>query len=252
MQITRRFTREGQDPFAGHRRSPRGSSKIVNPNGSVVFEMNDVHGPGRRGRRWRSTSSRRSTSARPACRRSTARVAEEGVPDVAAAERAAPTATRRSVGETRQPAGVPPPGRLLDVLGLEGRLLHQPRRDAQAFYDETCYMLAAPDGRPEQPAVVQHRPALGLRHRRPGRRGTTTSTRRPASCEQSTDAYEQPAAARLLHPERQRRPRERRRHHGPVGPRGPHLQVRLAAPARTSPRSAARASRCPAAASRPA
>src|SRR3954469_4928244 len=40
MQITRRFTREGQDPFAGLQFAPR-TSRIVNPNGSVVFEMKD-------------------------------------------------------------------------------------------------------------------------------------------------------------------------------------------------------------------
>jgi len=44
MQITRRFTREGQDPFAGITFAPR-VSKIVNPNGSVVFEMKDVMVP---------------------------------------------------------------------------------------------------------------------------------------------------------------------------------------------------------------
>ena len=44
MQITRRFTQAGQDPFARLRFVPR-SSRIVNPNGSVVFEMNDIHVP---------------------------------------------------------------------------------------------------------------------------------------------------------------------------------------------------------------
>ncbi|HYH65063.1 MAG TPA: hypothetical protein VD866_10245 [Urbifossiella sp.] len=41
MRITRRFTREGQDPFAGITFAPR-VSKIVNPNGSVVCEMKGV------------------------------------------------------------------------------------------------------------------------------------------------------------------------------------------------------------------
>src|SRR5579885_3671953 len=44
MQITRRFTREGQDPFAGVPFAPR-TSRIVNPNGSVVFEMKDISVP---------------------------------------------------------------------------------------------------------------------------------------------------------------------------------------------------------------
>ena len=41
MQITRRFTREGQDSFVGLPFVPR-TSRIVNPNGSVVFEMKDI------------------------------------------------------------------------------------------------------------------------------------------------------------------------------------------------------------------
>src|SRR3954468_24916227 len=44
MQITRRFTREGQDPFAGIPFAPR-TSRIVNPDGTVVFEMKDVMAP---------------------------------------------------------------------------------------------------------------------------------------------------------------------------------------------------------------
>jgi ribonucleoside-diphosphate reductase alpha chain len=44
MQITRRFTRDGQDPFAGLTFVPR-TSRIVNPNGSVVFEMKDIAVP---------------------------------------------------------------------------------------------------------------------------------------------------------------------------------------------------------------
>jgi ribonucleoside-diphosphate reductase alpha chain len=41
MLIQRRFTREGQDTFAGITFTPR-TSRIVNPNGSVVFEMQNI------------------------------------------------------------------------------------------------------------------------------------------------------------------------------------------------------------------
>src|SRR4029079_10863721 len=41
MKISRLYTREGQDAFDGLRFTPR-ASRIVNPNGSVVFEMKDV------------------------------------------------------------------------------------------------------------------------------------------------------------------------------------------------------------------
>src|SRR5689334_18251742 len=44
MQITRRYTAEGQDPFAAFRFVPR-TSRIVNPDGSVVFEMKDLLAP---------------------------------------------------------------------------------------------------------------------------------------------------------------------------------------------------------------
>src|SRR5919204_7015051 len=44
MQILRRYTTEGQDPFAAFRFVPR-TSRIVNPDGSVVFEMKDLLAP---------------------------------------------------------------------------------------------------------------------------------------------------------------------------------------------------------------
>ncbi len=44
MHIPRRYTIEGQDPFSSLRFGPR-TSRIVNPDGSVVFEMKDVQAP---------------------------------------------------------------------------------------------------------------------------------------------------------------------------------------------------------------
>src|SRR5471030_210891 len=44
MQIQRFFTLEGQDAFTGINFVPR-TSRIVNPNGSVVFEMKDLLAP---------------------------------------------------------------------------------------------------------------------------------------------------------------------------------------------------------------
>src|SRR5438874_3171775 len=41
MRISRLYTRDGQDAFAGLKFTPR-ASRIVNPNGSIVFEMKDV------------------------------------------------------------------------------------------------------------------------------------------------------------------------------------------------------------------
>src|SRR5438132_2299920 len=47
MKITRRFTKTGQDPFASVEYERR-TSRITNPDGSVVFEMNDAEIP----RQW--------------------------------------------------------------------------------------------------------------------------------------------------------------------------------------------------------
>src|SRR4051812_44218689 len=44
MQITRRFTQPGQDAFTGIAFTPR-TSRIVNPDGTVVFEMKNVMVP---------------------------------------------------------------------------------------------------------------------------------------------------------------------------------------------------------------
>src|SRR5436189_3250983 len=44
MIIERRFTTAGQDPFASLTFVPR-TSRIVNPDGSVVFEMRDLLAP---------------------------------------------------------------------------------------------------------------------------------------------------------------------------------------------------------------
>ena len=44
MHIPRRFTNPGQDPFALIKFASR-SSRIVNPDGSVVFEMKDIQVP---------------------------------------------------------------------------------------------------------------------------------------------------------------------------------------------------------------
>src|SRR5919199_6926 len=44
MHIPRRYTAAGQDPFAALPFAPR-TSRIVNPDGSVVFELKDLQAP---------------------------------------------------------------------------------------------------------------------------------------------------------------------------------------------------------------
>jgi ribonucleotide reductase alpha subunit len=90
------------------------------------------------------------------------------------------------------------------------------REDAKTFYDELSYMLASQMAAPNSPQWFN----TGL-HWAYGidgpARGITTSTRRPASSRRR-QRLRASAAARLLHPERGRRPGERRRHHGSVDP----------------------------------
>ena len=44
MHIARRYTVAGQDPFVSVKFTAR-TSRIVNPDGTVVFEMKDLHAP---------------------------------------------------------------------------------------------------------------------------------------------------------------------------------------------------------------
>src|SRR3546814_7967624 len=87
---------------------------------------------------------------------------------------------------------------LLDLLGLEGRLFRCRGGRPRLLRRDALY-AGTPDGRAELAAVVQHRAALGLRHRRPE---SGPPLRR--LLDRQADALRQrlraPAAARLLHP----------------------------------------------------
>src|SRR5262249_6139322 len=79
MQIPRSYTTEGRDPFAAFTFVAR-TSRIVNPDGSVVFEMKDVLVP----EQWSQVAV--AVLAQKYFRRAgvpaqTERVAEEGVPE---------------------------------------------------------------------------------------------------------------------------------------------------------------------------
>ena len=78
----------------------------------------------------------------------------------------------------------------------------------------------------ELAAMVQHRPALGLWHRRP-RPGPFLRRPLHRQADQVEVGLRASAAACLLHPGRRRRPRQRGRHHGSVGARSAPVQIRL-------------------------
>ena len=255
MRFERRYTQAGKSPFEGMA-FRAADSEIRNPDGSIVFQLKGIDVPAE----WSQVAAdvlaqkyfrRAGVPARLDQGRRARRAA------MAVAFGARRSRARRSCreaerfgGETQRPPGLRSHGRRLDLLGLEGRLLRQRGRRPRLLRRALLHAGGA-DLRAQLAAVVQHRPALGLRHRRsgPGPLVRRSSRRRRPSVLVGLRAA---AAARLLHPERRRRPGERGRHHGPVGARGAALQVRLGHRLQLLARCAAKASGCRAAASRPA
>src|SRR6516164_7124361 len=146
MQITRRFPREGQDPYAGLIFVPR-TSRIVNPNGSVVFEMKDISVP----EGWSQVAV--DILAQKYFRKAgvplkTERVPEPDVPDW----------LRRSVPSTSAGTGAETDARQVfqrlagcwTYWGWKGGYFSS-EADARAFFDDTCYMLAAQMAAPNSP-----------------------------------------------------------------------------------------------------
>jgi ribonucleoside-diphosphate reductase alpha chain len=147
MHITRRYTVEGQDPFTSLAFVPR-TSRIVNPDGSVVFEMRDLLAP----EGWSQVAV--DILAQKYFRKAgvpdrTERVREEGVPEwlqrsVPAAADPATSQETDSRQVFRRLAGC------WAYWGWKGKYFST-ETDARAFYDETCYMLAAQMAAPNSP-----------------------------------------------------------------------------------------------------
>jgi ribonucleoside-diphosphate reductase alpha chain len=147
MQIQRLYTRDGQDPFAAFTFVPR-TSRIVNPDGSAVFEMKDLWAP----EGWSQVAV--DILAQKYFRRAgvpvrTERVPEDGVPEwlqrnrPAAAEEA--TANETDARQVfRRLAGC------WTYWGWKGGYFSS-EGDARAFHDEICYMLAAQMAAPNSP-----------------------------------------------------------------------------------------------------
>jgi ribonucleoside-diphosphate reductase alpha chain len=124
MRIERRNTTEGQSPYAGidFRLT---TSEIRNPDGSVVFRLENVEVP----TFWSQVASdvlaqKYFRKAGVAARLK--KVEEETVPSWL--WRSVPAGIPALYQRTLRQAGVRPPRRLLDLLGLEGQLLHFGRR----------------------------------------------------------------------------------------------------------------------------
>jgi ribonucleoside-diphosphate reductase alpha chain len=147
MKITRRFTAEGRDPFAGFHFVAR-TSRISNPDGSVVFEMKDVMAP----EGWSQVAVdvlAQKYFRKAGLPRHARRVAEENVPEWL--RRNEPAAgDPRDAHETdarqvfRRLAGC------WTYWGWKGGYFSS-ESDALAFHDETCWMLARQNAAPNSP-----------------------------------------------------------------------------------------------------
>ncbi len=188
MQISRRFTRDGQDPFSGLSFVSR-SSSIRNPNGSVVFEMNDVMVP----EKWSQVAA--DILAQKYFRRAGVplqlnRVHEDGVPSWL--QRSVPaTDDTPTGGETDSRQVFHRLAGCWTYWGWKGGYFTT-EADARTFYDETCYMLAAQMAAPNSPQWFN----TGL-HWAYGISGPSQGHSyvdpRSKELQRSTSAYERPA-----------------------------------------------------------
>jgi ribonucleoside-diphosphate reductase alpha chain len=147
MDITRRYTVEGQDPFFTFTFVPR-TSRIANPDGTVVFEMRDLLAP----EGWSQVAV--DILAQKYFRRAGLPLQSESVP-----EDGVPAWLQRS----RPVVGDPCTAQETDARQVFRRLAgcwaywgwkgnyFSSERDARAFFDETCYMLAAQMSAPNSP-----------------------------------------------------------------------------------------------------
>jgi ribonucleoside-diphosphate reductase alpha chain len=188
MRISRRYTVEGQDPFAAISFVPR-TSRITNPDGSVVFEMKDLLAP----EGWSQVAV--DILAQKYFRRAgvpvrTERVAEAGVPEWLQRSRPAQAddATTRETDARqvfRRLAGC------WTYWGWKGGYFSS-EADARAFFDETCAMLAGQLAAPNSPQWFNTglHWAYGIEGPPQGHYYVDPQTRQVT---RSTSAYERPA-----------------------------------------------------------
>ncbi len=146
MKIERRFTQSGKDPFESIRFVKR-SSTIRNPDGSVVFEMQDIFVP----EHWSQVAV--DVLAQKYFRKAgvpskTVRVREKGVPEWLQRSVPAKDATFGSETDSRQVFH-----RLAGTWTYWGwkHGYFDTEEDARAFYDELRYMLAMQMAAPNSP-----------------------------------------------------------------------------------------------------
>ncbi len=147
MLMSRRFTLAGTDPFTALNFVPRGS-RIVNPNGSVVFEMNAIPVPDS----WSQVAVdilAQKYFRKAGIPETTIKVAEDGIPEWI--QRSVPaTTTTPSIGENDSRQVFHRLAGCWTYWGWKGGYFNT-EADARTFYDETCFMLANQMAAPNSP-----------------------------------------------------------------------------------------------------
>ncbi|HEX7010265.1 MAG TPA: adenosylcobalamin-dependent ribonucleoside-diphosphate reductase, partial [Phycisphaeraceae bacterium] len=146
MKITRKFTKKGQDVFAGVEWARR-ASRISNLDGSVVFEMSDAEVPAS----WSQLATDIMVSKyfrKAGVPDQLQPVREKGVPDWLAAHQAAPDAQTGPEKSARQVIH-----RLAGCWTYWGYKhgYFDSEADARAFYDELAYMMLHQMAAPNSP-----------------------------------------------------------------------------------------------------
>jgi ribonucleoside-diphosphate reductase alpha chain len=188
MQIPRRFTQEGHDPFAAFTFVPR-TSRIANPDGSVVFEMKDLMAPDH----WSQVAVdiiAQKYFRKAGLPRQARRVSEPGAPEwLQRSEPAEGDPRDHHETDTRQVFR-----RLAGCWtwwGWKGGYFSS-EADALAFHDELCHMLAAQQAAPNSPQWFNTglHWAYGIDGPAQGHYRVDPATGKVA---RSTSAYEHPA-----------------------------------------------------------
>src|SRR5271165_3417337 len=146
MHIPRRFTQEGSDPFASIRFVPR-TSRIVNPDGTVVFEMKDVMVP----EDWSQVAVdilAQKYFRKAGVPKKSESILEPGVP--AWLQRTKPAANSPLTQEKDARQVFHRLAGCWTYWGWKGGYFSG-EADARAFFDESCHMLAAQLAAPNSP-----------------------------------------------------------------------------------------------------
>ena len=213
LSVERRFTAENEDAYSGVEWSTR-TSRITNPDGTVVFEMADAEVPAD----WSQVASDIMVSKYfrkagvPQFDASGNPILDESGKPVLGPERSARQVIGRLTGGWRHWG--------------ESNGYFATASDAKAFEDELAYMLVHQMAAPNSPQWFNTGLGLGLWDHRT-RAGPLLRRSRRRTGQSQRRCLHTPATPRLLHPERERLAGRTGRPDGPLGARSADLQVRI-------------------------